>query len=799
MNTKSKTKKDLIEEISTLKQKIKEMEQAALSGKPEEELLLSNFILSTQLEMSPDGILIVDAGGRMILWNKRFVEMWGIPSHVMETKSDDLAIKSVLDKLVDPDQFLSVTRRLYNDINAKNHDEPALIDGRTFDRYSAPVIGSDGIHYGRIWYFRDITKRKKAEDALRESDSFSSSLIRFLHESMIVVSWDGNILFANEAAAKLIETASSGDLLSRNIVEFLHADSRQEAIEDLVAMQEGKDEGLIDEYKLITTKGRTLWVEVLGGLIPFHGESAALICIRDITERKLTEEALWESEERFFKAFNASPAPITISEIETSRFIDVNEQACRTLEYTREEMIGRTSYELGVWDDPEERARLGMQLLNDGSFREIPVRFITKYGSNREVLWSADVITLGSRKVLLSLFFDITERKRMEARLIQAQKLEAIGTLSGGLTHNFNNILNGIQGYATMLRLKMKPDNLHSEWLNNILEQVQSGADLTRQLLGFARKEQYETTLLDINKVLTRSADLFGKAKKEVVMHMNLAQGSIVVMADHNQMEQVFLNLFTNASQAMPRGGNIHMETQLVSLNSNDVHPYEAAPGTYVKISVKDTGMGMDAKTLERIFEPFFTTKPEGQGTGLGLSSVYGIIKGHKGFITVDSKVDHGTTFTIYLPATKKEMIPEEVKTPEILTGSETILIVDDEAASLEVSREFLKFLGYRVFTVGSGQEALAVYMEKSHEIDMIILDMIMPGISGEETFDRLREINPVVKVLLSSGYGISFETQQILDRGCNGFIKKPFHLAILSQKIREILDVSGEAKTRNI
>ncbi len=922
MNSKAGTEKELFEEISLLKKKIRDMEQAEASGKKDGDALrFSNLILSTQLEMSLDGILVVDRNGKMILWNRRFVDMWGIPSHVMESGSDDLAIKSVLDKLSDPDQFEDATRRIYEDTEAAGHNELALIDGRTFDRYSAPIVGNDGTYNGRVWYFRDITKRKKAEDALRESEevyhaifeampvmmwlkdtknnhirinraaadlegiapesimgksaydlyppeqaeayyqddlqvitsgmpklgilephtavgtsevrwlevgkvpvrdhrntiigvmvfavdvterinaekalreseAFSRSLIRYMQEAIIILSWGGEILFANEAAAEMMEMSSPEGLLRHNMLDFLHAGSHQKAVEDIAALKDGKDEGQIDEYRLTTTKGRTLWMETLGGRIPFHGEEAAMICMRDVTERKRAEEALKESEERFSKTFDSSPAAMTISDLETGRYIDVNEKTLVSLEFTREEMIGHSSFELDIWDDPEIRVQAAKLLQDKGSFRELPVRFRSKSGKILDVLWSGEVISFGARKALLSLIFDISERKRLEAQLIQAQKLEAIGTLSSGLTHNFNNILNGIQGYTTMLRLRMEPGNPYIEWLDSIQEQVQSGADLTRQLLGFARGEQYETAQLDIGKVLARSAGLFGKAKKEIVMHMSLAGGPLIVQADQNQMEQVFLNLFTNAAHAMPAGGNIYLETQFVSLAADDVHPYEAVPGTYVRITVKDTGMGMDAKTQERIFEPFFTTKPEGQGTGLGLSSVYGIIKGHKGFINVDSKVEHGTTFTIFLPATKLEVVPEKEKAPEILTGKETILIIDDEAACREVGREFLKFLGYRVYTVGSGQEAIAVYMEKHGEIDMIILDMIMPGISGGETFDRLSEIDPGAKVLLSSGYSISSEVQQILDRGCKGFIKKPFQLALLSQKIREILDAGDK------
>jgi two-component system cell cycle sensor histidine kinase/response regulator CckA len=255
----------------------------------------------------------------------------------------------------------------------------------------------------------------------------------------------------------------------------------------------------------------------------------------------------------------------------------------------------------------------------------------------------------------------------------------------------------------------------------------------------------------------------------------------------------VFMNLYVNAWQAMPGGGEIYLETGNVLLEDDKAFSYAVKPGKYVKIIVTDTGTGMDEKTRERIFDPFFTTKEMGRGTGLGLATVYGIIKGHKGMINVDSEPGQGTTFSIYLPASEKEVAQEKTVTGTIARGAETILLVDDEQMVLKVTRELLESLGYRVYAAGSGQEAVAVYMDKRNDIDLVILDMIMPGISGGETFDRLREINPDAKVLLSSGYSISGQAQQILERGCNGFLQKPFHLENLSRKVREVL--GGYAK----
>jgi two-component system cell cycle sensor histidine kinase/response regulator CckA len=394
------------------------------------------------------------------------------------------------------------------------------------------------------------------------------------------------------------------------------------------------------------------------------------------------------------------------------------------------------------------------------------------------------------------LISNITARKRaeeekriLEERLQHADKMEAVGTLAGGIAHDFNNLLMGIQGYASLSLLDLDPSHPHYERLKRIEEQVKSGADLTRQLLGFARGGRYEVKPADMNDILKKSSSLFGRTKKEISIYRKYGKDLPSVEVDRGQMEQVFMNLYVNAWQAMPGGGEIYLETEDVLLSDEQAVLFAIKPGRYVKISVTDTGTGMDEKTRERIFDPFFTTKGMGRGTGLGLATVYGIIQGHKGAIHVDSEPGRGTTFSIYLPASEGAVIREKTESGTIATGTETILLVDDEKMVLEVSKEMLESLGYRVYAAGSGQEALAVYMEKREEIDLVILDMIMPGISGGETFDRLREIHPPLRVLLSSGYSINGQAQEILNRGCNGFIQKPFQLEKFSTKVREVLN----------
>jgi len=415
---------------------------------------------------------------------------------------------------------------------------------------------------------------------------------------------------------------------------------------------------------------------------------------------------------------------------------------------------------------------------------------LTTDGREIPVLKTAVPVRIAERDYLLESFIDMTERKRLESQLLQAQKMEAIGTLAGGIAHDFNNILMGIQGIASLMMLDFDPSQPQYERLKLIEDQVKRGADLTKQLLGFARGGRYEVKPTNINEIIEKSSSMFGRTRKEIAVHRKYEKDIWTLEVDQGQMEQVFLNLYVNAWQAMPGGGSIYLETQNVVLEEHDHLPGLNRPGRYVKVSVSDTGMGMDEKTRERIFDPFFTTKGIGRGTGLGLAMVYGIIKGHGGVIHVYSEPGHGTTFHIHLPASEKSVVKEKTVSGAILKGTETILLVDDEKMVLEVSKEILESLGYRVFAAGSGQEAIGVYMEKKGRIDLVILDMIMPGMPGGETFDRLREIHPGIAVLLSSGYSVNGQAQEILDRGCRGFLQKPFTTEILSKKIRETLNV---------
>jgi CheY-like chemotaxis protein len=314
-------------------------------------------------------------------------------------------------------------------------------------------------------------------------------------------------------------------------------------------------------------------------------------------------------------------------------------------------------------------------------------------------------------------------------------------------------------------------------------------AELTKQLLDFPGLRKLQTKPLDLNEVLRKTSEMFGRTHKNVVIHAQYAPGVQTVEADRTQIEQVILNLLVNAGQAMPDGGDVTLRTEEVVLSAAELAAYGLSPGRYIKLSIADTGVGMDAETRERIFDSFFATDAAGHGTGLGLASVLGIVRNHGGLITVVSEPCEGATFLIYLPVSSRPIIEEQ---PPLSVaprcGSETILVVDDEEHIVKTSKLLLEAMGYEVLTARSGIEAVEVYRQRQEQVSLVILDMTMPGMSGGETFDALREVSSSVKVLLASGYSADGDASVIIERGCDGFIQKPFNMAALSSKLKELL-----------
>ncbi len=526
-----------------------------------------------------------------------------------------------------------------------------------------------------------------------------------------------------------------------------------------------------------------------------------------ITEKKEMCARLEASERQYEYMVNNSPDLIFTLD-QKGCFTFVNRQFERVLGFSRQELIG-TGFE---------------QIIHRGDLPKVP--FLTRSGTNGSGIKNGQDMHFRFKKArakhsrfnpyesfafmelkatpmhlpksddrdefngVYGVARDVTERVSLEDQLRQSQKMEAIGTLAGGIAHDFNNILMGIQGYASLVKSGFSRDSDEYKRLANIDEYVFNGAEMAKQLLGFAQKTAQEASLINLNYLLKMSAKMFGRTKKDILIEQYLDKELWGTIVDEGQIKQVLMNLFVNAWQAMPDGGKIILRSEniVVDESQKDEFGLENA-GPYIRISVSDTGVGIEDEIAIRIFDPFFTTKEIGKGTGLGLATAYGIIKSHKGTFRVDSKLGEGSCFMFFLPASPAKV--DEVKVSEkkkkIFNGKESILLVDDEKGVIDVCSEMMTGLGYTVKSVSSGIEALEILESKKIKIDLVVLDMVMPKMNGRETFERIKKIDPNMKVLVSSGYSREDELESMMKKGCNEFILKPFDVAALSEKLNTV------------
>ena len=632
------------------------------------------------------------------------------------------------------------------------------------------------------------TERKRNEQALRQSEERYRTILDEMEDGYQEVDLAGNFTFFNESFLKMFGFSETEMMGTSYRLYAADAASAQKVYRAYSEMYRTGVPIKKFEWDIIRKDGARRTIEFFASLLkdPEGRPTGFRGIVRDATERKREEE-----QSRI--AANSSQAGVYI--VQDGCICFANPHIVRYSGYSESELIGARILDFVHPDDREMVREKAGNLLRGETASPFEYRIIDKENRVRWLMETVTSIPYHGRRAVLGNTMDITEekkfekvRKKLEAQLQQAKKMESIGTLAGGIAHDFNNLLMGIQGYASLMLMELDAGHPHYEKLRAIEKQVQSGADLTRQLLGFARGGRYEVRPTDMNRLIAATAALFGRTKKEIRIHEKYGEGLWAVDADRGQMDQVLLNLFVNAWQAMPGGGDLFLQTDNVHLDTASVAPYEIQPGPYVKVSVTDTGVGMDEKTRQRIFDPFFTTREMGRGTGLGLASAYGIIKGHGGFINVYSEKGHGTTFSIYLPASTREAVREAPPKSAIRRGHETVLVVDDEPMILDVTREMLEGLGYRALVAQGGADALEVYRADHGRIDLVILDMIMPGMGGGELLDRMKAVNPGVRVILSSGYSINGEAKAILARGARLFLQKPFRLDDLSQKIREAL-----------
>jgi two-component system cell cycle sensor histidine kinase/response regulator CckA len=505
--------------------------------------------------------------------------------------------------------------------------------------------------------------------------------------------------------------------------------------------------------------------------------------------------ALRESEERFSKAFLMSPIPINISTLKEGRYLNVNDSLLRLLGFSREEVIGRTSVELGIWADPAERARLVHRVMADRSVRDMEIKVRRKSGEMRTVLASFELIHLESETCLIGISYDVTERLHLEGQLRQAQKMEAVGQLAAGIAHDFNNIMTIIHGYTSLVRSTAQYGPEVEEALQQVSTAADRAANLTRQLLTFSRRQVLQLRSVDLDDVVGRITGMLGRILGEhIAVECEYAPRLPAIQADVGMIEQLITNLAVNARDAMPGGGQLTISTATVEIDAVGAKKNpEARPGRFVCLTVSDTGCGMESVTMAKLFEPFFTTKEVGKGTGLGLATVYGIVKQHQAWIEVSSEVGKGSVFKVFFPALGAPSTEKSVATERdqpVSGGSETVLVVEDEPALRRLARQILQRYGYKVLEAESGAKALAIWREHFQEIDLLLTDVVMPdGMNGRELAERLKKEKEPLRVIYTSGYSLEVLGDDFVARTGAVLLPKPYQPATLARIVRKSLD----------
>jgi len=634
---------------------------------------------------------------------------------------------------------------------------------------------------------QDITERKRAEHALKESESEMRALFASMTDVIIVFDAQGRHLkiaptkaphFYKPAAERIGKTIH--EIFPKEKADFFLAQIRR-------ALEQGSTHRV--EYSLSINE-REGWYE--GSISPMTEDSVIWVA-HDITERKQAEDALRESEERY-RDIVENAHDIIYSHDLQGRYTSMNEAGAQITGYTREEALALDITKTVAPEYAEKARDMIRKKLAGEKVTAYEMEIIAKDGHRVTVEANTKLVFHNGVPVgVQGIARDITERKQLEEQLRQSQKMEAIGQLAGGVAHDFNNLLTAINGYSGLALQRIDDNHPLKGYLEEIKKAGDRAANLTRQLLAFGRKQILQPLAINLNDVVTDMNKMLKRLVGEDIQFTAKLDPALKrIKADPGQIEQVLVNLVVNSRDAMPQGGNLTIETMSVDLDEDYANSHVGAvPGGYVMLAVSDTGTGMDEDTQAHIFDPFFTTKEKGKGTGLGLSTVYGIVKQSGGNILVYSEVGQGTTFKVYLPelaGVAQKAAAEGVETP-VRGGSETILLVEDEEVVRGLARKILENAGYRVVAASRGEEAVRLCLEQAEPIDLLLTDVVMPETSGKEVADRLREMQPGLRVLFMSGYtDEAIVHHGVLDADVK-FIQKPFTPAALARKVREVLD----------
>jgi PAS domain S-box-containing protein len=772
----------------------------------EEDLKRSEERLKTLFEYAPDPYYLTDVEGNIVDGNVAAEKMTGYAKK-------DLIGKNLLEIDLLPSEEKPRARELLAHSAAGISTGPTEFtlkqkDGTTVyleNRSYPTVIGGKTLLLGIA---RDITARKLAEGDLKESQRQLAGIIDFLPDATFVIDGEGKVIAWNRAMEEMTGVVAA-DILGKGDYEYAFPfyGARRPILIDLVI---NSREEMEKEYVALERKGGVLSGEAYmpalkGGGTYLYGKATALFdskghvvgaieSIRDLTERRLMEEAVALAEKKYRDIFENSVTGIYQVTVD-GRFLKVNTAIAHLYGYdTPDEFLNAVGNAWDLYVHPDSRAEMFRLIEKHGLVKEFEVQLFKK---NKSVAWaSLNVRTVfdndGKIAYLEGTALDITDSKLLKAQLEQAQKMESVGRLAGGVAHDFNNMLGVITGRAELALLR----DVSPEVRNNLEEILKAGhrsADLTRQLLAFARKQTASPKILDLNDTISGMFKMLQRLiREEIDLSWIPAVNLWEVKIDPSQVDQILANLVVNAGDAITGSGRITIMTENVVIDdSKKAERPEFIAGDYVLLTVIDTGAGMSKEVSEKIFDPFFTTKEVGKGTGLGLSTVYGIVKQNEGFIYVESQQGKGAIFRIYLRRFKTEAVQPQIKDVDggPRGGTETILLVEDDEAVLNLSRMLLESLGYTVLVAHTSLHATQLAREHKSDLHLLITDVVMPEMNGRELVERIRSFMPGLKCLFMSGYTADVITHKgVLDEGVN-FIQKPFNIADLAKKVRQILD----------
>jgi PAS domain S-box-containing protein len=834
---------ELVKRIKTLEKHITAASAGAPSKKPE-------YGFKTFTEQSPN-MIFINKGGRVVYANKRCIEVMGYKREEFYAPDFDFmaliapeSVALIRSNLKRHMAGEDVAPYEYSLLDKKGNKIEAIITTKLIDYVDGKAI---------LGIITDITERKQVEEELQYRLKFQhlittvSSQFINLHPAQIDDEIDHTLKqigefadadrsyvfqFSNdqksvscthewcaEGIEPTIERIQNAPMetFPWTIKKFLKGDMvlvprlsdlPPEAIEE---KQEFEQQGIQSIYAvpmvisakvmgfigLDSVREEKMWAEDTSSLLKIVGQVFA-----NALENKKNRQALQESEERLRTVYETFPDSVAIVAMEDRRFVDINSAFTRLTGWRAEDVIGKTVTDLDVWHDPNEREKLMAGIAKKGKIENFETKFRLKDGSIITALLSAVLIRLKDKPHILAITRDVSdliaaqkEREQLKTQLTQAQKMEAIGTLAGGIAHDFNNILGAIIGYAEMALYDTKKDTMEHYNIDQVLRAGHRAKDLVKQILAFSRKSEQDKNIISLATIVAEALKLLRASLPTTIeIRQNIEPNLDAIFADPTQMHQVMMNLCTNSAHAMgDTSGILNVELSNEDLNLKKAAQYpELTPGPYVKLSISDTGHGMDSATLDRIFDPYFTTKEQDKGTGMGLAVVHGIIKGHGGFIRVQSKPGKGTRFDILFPVMGRQMESETEELKALPTGNEHILFVDDEETLIDLGKSMLKKLGYRVETRIRPDEALEAFGAAPHKFDLVISDMTMPGMTGDSLAAELMKIRSDIPVVICTGYSEKIDEQRARDLGIKGLVMKPFTIRSLSRTVRDALDGKG-------